>query len=191
VPCPNGVIWASGGEPILLMIQVDDSPIRYAVTTSWLGAARMQFDQLKRREFITLFGGAAAWPLSVRAQAPERMRRIGVLMNAGAGEPEVQARLPAFLQGLQAAGWEVGRNVRVDTRWSTGCGGTGRAPPRRRPGRCWRDHAGPGAGDPDHSDCLRAMRVSMRSRLPDFSVVVWLRERLTSLLGLKLSWVLR
>ena len=75
---------------------------------------------MRRREFITLLGGAAAWPLAVRAQQPERMRHIGVLMNVSADQPEVQARLAAFLQGLQGAGWEVGRNVRVDTRWSTG-----------------------------------------------------------------------
>jgi putative ABC transport system substrate-binding protein len=75
---------------------------------------------MRRREFITLLGGAAAWPLDARAQVPERMRHIGVLMNASADQPEVQARLAAFLQGLQGAGWEVGRNVRVDTHWSTG-----------------------------------------------------------------------
>jgi ABC-type uncharacterized transport system substrate-binding protein len=76
---------------------------------------------MKRREFITLLGGAAAtWPLAARAQHTERMRRIGVLMHTAADEPEAQARLAAFLQGLQAAGWEVGRNIRVDTRWSTG-----------------------------------------------------------------------
>ena len=75
---------------------------------------------MRRREFITLLGGATAWPLAVRAQQAERMRHIGVLMNVSADQPEVQARLAAFLQGLQGAGWEVGRNVRVDTRWSTG-----------------------------------------------------------------------
>src|SRR5262249_26035041 len=78
----------------------------------------MQFDQLKRREFITLLGGAVAgWPLAARAQQGERMRRIGVLMNLAAEDAEGQARLAAFLQGLQEAGWAVGRNVRVDIRW--------------------------------------------------------------------------
>jgi len=80
----------------------------------------MQFDQLKRREFITLLGGAAAWPLAARAQQPERVRRIGVLMSATADEPESQARLAAFLQGLQEAGWAVGRNLRIDYRWAGG-----------------------------------------------------------------------
>jgi putative ABC transport system substrate-binding protein len=75
---------------------------------------------MKRREFITLLGGAAAWPLAARAQPSERMRRIGVLMNAVADDPEMQARMAAFHQGLQEAGWVVGRNVRVDARWSGG-----------------------------------------------------------------------
>src|SRR5262249_17154656 len=75
---------------------------------------------LQRREFITLLGGAAvAWPLAARAQQPERMRRIGVLMNLAADDVEGQQRLAAFLQGLQEAGWQVGRNVRIDIR-STG-----------------------------------------------------------------------
>jgi putative tryptophan/tyrosine transport system substrate-binding protein len=73
-----------------------------------------------RREFITLLGGAAAWPLTARAQQREKMRRIGVLMNLAADDAEGQARLAAFLQGLQEASWAVGRNVRIDLRWSAG-----------------------------------------------------------------------
>jgi putative ABC transport system substrate-binding protein len=73
---------------------------------------------MRRRDFIAGLGGTAALPLATRAQ--ERVRRVGVLMHTAADEPEAQARLAAFLQGLQAAGWEVGRNVRIDTRWSTG-----------------------------------------------------------------------
>jgi len=75
-----------------------------------------------RREFMTLLGGAAAaaWPLTARAQQGERVRRIGVLMHATSDEPESQARIAAFAQGLQEAGWSVGRNVRIETRWSTG-----------------------------------------------------------------------
>jgi putative tryptophan/tyrosine transport system substrate-binding protein len=73
-----------------------------------------------RREFITLLAGAAAWPLAARAQPGESMRRIGVLMNTGVDEPESQARLAAFLQGLQELGWAVGRNLRIDYRWSPG-----------------------------------------------------------------------
>jgi putative ABC transport system substrate-binding protein len=79
----------------------------------------MQFDQTKRREFITLLGGAAAWPLAARAQQVERVRRIGVLLPATADDPEFQARVGAFLQGLQQSGWTIGRNVRIDTRWAT------------------------------------------------------------------------
>jgi len=76
---------------------------------------------MRRRSFITLLGGTvAAWPLAARAQQPERMRRIGVLMNTGADEPESQARLAAFMQGLQELGWAVGRNMRIDYRWSGG-----------------------------------------------------------------------
>src|SRR5262249_39406182 len=71
---------------------------------------------MKRREFVTLLGGAAAWPLAARAQQGERMRRIGVLLNVAADDPMGQARVAAFAQGLQAAGWYDGRNVRIDTR---------------------------------------------------------------------------
>ena len=61
-----------------------------------------------------------AWPLAARAQQPERMRRIGVLMSLAADDPEAQARIAAFLQGLQQLGWTDGRNVRIDTRWGAG-----------------------------------------------------------------------
>jgi len=73
---------------------------------------------MKRRAFITLLGGAAvAWPLGARAQQPERMRRIGVLMNVAADDAEGQAGLAAFQQVLQQLGWSDGRNVRIDIRW--------------------------------------------------------------------------
>jgi putative ABC transport system substrate-binding protein len=73
---------------------------------------------MRRREFMTLFGGAAAaWPLAARAQQPERMRRIGVLMNLASDDPQGQDRVAAFMQGLQESGWAVGRNVRIDYRW--------------------------------------------------------------------------
>jgi putative ABC transport system substrate-binding protein len=78
----------------------------------------MQFDQLQRREFITLLGGAvASRPLAARAQQPERMRRIGVLMTTGADDPEGQSRVAAFHQGLQQWGWTVGGDVRIDIRF--------------------------------------------------------------------------
>jgi putative tryptophan/tyrosine transport system substrate-binding protein len=76
---------------------------------------------MKRREVIALLGGAAAaWPLAARAQQGERMRRVGVLSSLTADDPEGQARLAAFLQGLQQLGWSDGRNVRIDTRWAAG-----------------------------------------------------------------------
>ncbi len=78
----------------------------------------MQFDPLKRREFITLLGGAmVAWPFAARAQQPERVRRIGVLMNLAADDPQSPIRIAAFLHGLQELGWTDGRNVRIDYRW--------------------------------------------------------------------------
>ena len=74
---------------------------------------------MRRREFMTLLGSAAAgWPLAARAQQPERVRRIGVLIPAAADDPEFQARVGAFLQALGLLGWTIGRNVRIDTRWA-------------------------------------------------------------------------
>src|SRR5262245_49948169 len=73
---------------------------------------------MKRRQFITLLGGAVAWPCAARGQQAERVRRIGVLMARSADDPDEQARLTAFLQGLQESGWSDGRNVRIDIRWS-------------------------------------------------------------------------
>jgi ABC-type uncharacterized transport system substrate-binding protein len=76
---------------------------------------------MKRREFITLLGGAAAaWPLAARAQQAERIRKIGVLVNLPADDPQAQARNATFLQALQELGWTVGRNVRIDYRWGAG-----------------------------------------------------------------------
>ena len=76
---------------------------------------------MRRREFISLIGGAAAaWPFAARAQQGERMRRIGVLTNLVADDPESQARIGAFLQGLQESGWALGRNVRIEYRWGGG-----------------------------------------------------------------------
>src|SRR5262245_1651192 len=73
---------------------------------------------MRRRDFFTLLGVAAAWPIAVLAQQGERMRRIGVLMNFAADDPAAQARLTAFLEALQQLGWTNGRNVRIDIRWS-------------------------------------------------------------------------
>jgi len=76
---------------------------------------------IKRREFISLLGGAAAaWPLAARGQQPERMRRIGVLMSAVEGDPTGLEFVTAFAQGLAELGWTVGRNVRIEYRWGAG-----------------------------------------------------------------------
>ena len=75
---------------------------------------------LRRREFITVLGSAAAWPLTARAQQADRRRRVGVLVNLPADDPQAQARNAAFLQGLQELGWTVGRNLRIDHRWGAG-----------------------------------------------------------------------
>src|SRR5438270_3598154 len=73
---------------------------------------------MRRREVITLFGGGAvAWPLASRAQQAERVRRIGVLMAHAESDPEFQAYLAAFREGLQKLGWTEGRNIRIDSRW--------------------------------------------------------------------------
>ena len=72
---------------------------------------------------MTLLGGAATWPLAARAQQPERVRRIGVLMSLAADDREGQARIDAFVEGLRELGWINGRNVRIDTRWGAGWAG--------------------------------------------------------------------
>jgi putative ABC transport system substrate-binding protein len=76
---------------------------------------------VRRREFITLLGGAAAaWPVAARAQQRERMRRIGVLMNLTADDPQSTLRVAAFAQGLERLGWTLGGNVQIDYRWGAG-----------------------------------------------------------------------
>jgi putative ABC transport system substrate-binding protein len=75
---------------------------------------------MKRREFITLLGGAAAaWPLQARAQQTRAMRRIGVLMAYPESDPEGQALVAAFREGLRKLGWADSHNIRIDTRWAT------------------------------------------------------------------------
>jgi putative ABC transport system substrate-binding protein len=76
---------------------------------------------LRRRDFVSLFGGAvAAWPLAARAQQSERMRRIGVLLPASSDDPDYQTRVSALAQGLALLGWNIGRNIRIDIRWAKG-----------------------------------------------------------------------
>jgi putative ABC transport system substrate-binding protein len=83
---------------------------------------------MKRRQFITLVGGAGAWPLATQAQQPERMKRIGVLMaNYQQTDREGQARVAAFLDTFQKLGWIDGRNVQIEYRWGAGDTDRGRA----------------------------------------------------------------
>jgi putative ABC transport system substrate-binding protein len=82
---------------------------------------------MKRREFITLIGGAAAsWPLAVRAQQRDEVRRIGVVVNVAADDPEAQASVAAFKQALQQLGWSEGRNLQIDFRGAAYCAPTPR-----------------------------------------------------------------
>jgi hypothetical protein len=85
-----------------------------------LAGDQMQIGRMKRRKFITLVGGAAAWPLVARAQQGDRMRRIGVLMGFAESDREGQAFVAAFREGLQKLGWVGGRNIRIDARWAAG-----------------------------------------------------------------------
>ena len=91
----------------------------------------MQFDQLRRREFITLLGGAAAaWPLAARAQQPEQMRRIGVLLSQAESDQVAQSYIATFAARLRELGWTEGKNLLIDYRW--GGGNTTRMPPLAR-----------------------------------------------------------
>ena len=79
--------------------------------------SRASGDAMRRREFISLLGSAAAWPIAAHAQQPERMRRIGVLLGLAETDPQGQTTLTTLLQALQQSGWIDGRNVRIDYRW--------------------------------------------------------------------------
>jgi hypothetical protein len=114
---------------------------------------------VKRREFITLLGGAAAWPLTARAQQGERMRRIGILLPAAADDAGFQAPFGAFLQALALLGWTIGRNVRIDPLGHGQCrrdsqtrGGIGRARTGRHPGLWHLDRGAIAAGNPHSAD---------------------------------------
>ena len=128
---------------------------------------------MRRREFITLLGGAAvAWPLAARAQQGKRVRHIGVLLAASADASEYQARIGAFQQELQTFGWTIGRNVRIDTRWA-GTNAAEFADTRRNWSRSRRTSSWPMAtrqwgrccGDSQRADSVSGRRRSGRRRL--------------------------
>jgi ABC-type uncharacterized transport system substrate-binding protein len=117
--CRGFSVWTHSGHWPDRNPAAQQSPAVAEVCYPFYREAR-EYWALKRRTFITLLGVAsAAWPLAARAQQ-ERVRRIGVLMPTAADDPEGQARMAAFLQGLQQWGWTVGGNVRVDIRWTAG-----------------------------------------------------------------------
>src|SRR5262249_24077786 len=92
---------------------------RWYQRATTLARPRRRGDRMRRREFITLAGGAvAAWPFAARAQQPERMRQVGLLLSGTADDVPFQTWVGAFLQGLAQSGWVVDRNVRIETRWA-------------------------------------------------------------------------
>jgi len=109
---------------------------------------------MRRREFITLIGGAAAWPLAARAQQNDRVRRISVLMIEGQDDPDSKARIESFRQALQRLGWTEGGNLEIAC--SRSSGRFVRASTRRH--RCQRSRARRAASssDPHYPDCIRA-----------------------------------
>ena len=116
---------------------------------------------MRRREFITLLGGAAAWPLAARAQQTERMRRIGVLMSVEENDPEGKTQLSQFTQGLAESGWTDGRNLRMEVRWGGGDVNRTRTftkerrpTARRDPGARDSGDCGAATGDADNPDCI-------------------------------------
>ena len=128
---------------------------------------------MRRREFIALVGAAAAWPLAARAQQPSGMRRIGVLTAYSESDPEAQARVGAFREGLQKLGWTEGRNIRIDARWAMSdaalmqrfAGGTRRAAARTHSLVKQTHHRGAAASNAHHPHHFRHRCRSGRQRL--------------------------
>jgi hypothetical protein len=109
--CMGPLLTQSGPEPPLQGASLR----RYDNAFGAVGAA------IRRRDFMKILAGSAvSWPLATHAQQSERLRRVGVLMNLAAEDPEGQVRLKAFIQGLQKQGWIEGRNMRVDMCWGAG-----------------------------------------------------------------------
>src|SRR5262249_29545531 len=124
---PRSPLW-SGGAP--RSAQRHARACDWSYTSSSAGViswdqcstcgARAQMTAITRRHFAAVLGGAVAWPFAARAQQGERMRRIGRITPVSCDDPVYQARIEAFLQGLQQLGWTIGRTMRIDTRWTSG-----------------------------------------------------------------------
>src|SRR4029077_6946941 len=115
--CPNAHL----GEPLKTAPDLTLGLLKCASLNRSMVGPWSLGEAMRRREFIALVGGAAAsWPLAARAQQPERMRRIGVLMLYPEDDSEGQLRATAFQQGLQKLGWSVGRNIQIDFQWGFG-----------------------------------------------------------------------
>jgi putative tryptophan/tyrosine transport system substrate-binding protein len=109
------------------MTHLGHSPIDFAVlhtsvlrqrVLNYCVASRLRKGLMRRRDFITLLGGAVTWPLAARAQQGERMKRLGILMAYPEGDQEGQAFLAAFREEFEKLGWMEGRNIWIDTRWA-------------------------------------------------------------------------
>src|SRR5262249_26082695 len=111
-PLPASMAGGAGARP--------DQPVSRRVCYPFC-RKHGRYRAVKRRDFITLLGGAAAvWPFAARAQPGERMRRVALLPNATSDDPKYQTWVGAFLQTLALSGWTIGRNLRIDTRWAGG-----------------------------------------------------------------------
>src|SRR5262249_23016979 len=93
---------------------------KYRENIRWTTGRRRRGDRMKRREFITLLGGAAAWPLAAHAQQRERMWRVGVLMTRVTDDPQSRLQVAAFQQPMQELGWTNDVNIRIEYRWGAG-----------------------------------------------------------------------
>jgi hypothetical protein len=142
---------------------------------------------MRRREFTTMVGGAAAWPLAASGQPAERVRRVGVLIPLAMDDPEAKARIAAFQQGLEQLGWTNGRNVQIDTRWAGGDMDSIRKyaaelvalSPDGHPGRWRRSHDAVASGDPHRADRIHTNPRPGRSRLRgEFSAAGRQRHRI-------------
>src|SRR5262249_47180889 len=115
----EGFAYRAAGQ-IRACLQSQGGPRARAHDSAPPARPRRRGDRMRRREFIAMIGGAAAWPLAARAQQSNQTRRIGVLMGPAESDPEGQSEITAFRRGLRDLGWTGGRNVRIAYRWAGG-----------------------------------------------------------------------